>query len=842
MKQSWLLALHFALRELRGGFGGFFILIACIALGVGAIAGVNSVSRAITGTISAEGREILGGDLAVSAQLPQIQPKIVEWLQKRGDVSQSYSLRAMARRPDGADQTLAELKAVEDSYPLFGTLEGVDGPLNALQLGEDAIFAEPILLERLGVVEGDKLAIGNAVFVVKGIIATEPDRLSDGAVFGPRVMMSLKGLELAGLIRPGSLVSSKAGVRVDGSMSPAQILSDLRKQFPDAGLRLQTRDNAAPSLSANVARFSQFLTLVGLAALVVGGVGVGNAARAFLDSKRQSIATLKAVGASSSFIFRVYLIEIMLIALVGIVAGLLIGFTLPLVARQLLSGTLEIPLSSAFSPFALVLGAAYGFLTAFVFVVWPIGQAKETPAATLFRSAGYGAAKRPQAAYVAMLAAGLSALVALALLTAREPLVAAIFLGATAAAFAALALVSMAIKQAARALPKPRSTAFRMALANLHRPGSLTTPVVLSLGLGLTLIVALAMIDTSLRNQIAGNLPKQAPSFFMADVQSSEIDGVRDTVTGVSAEGRFDAVPMIRGRITHLNTVPASEHPQAGTSWVLRGDRGITYSEALPSNSKVTDGKWWEPDYKGEPLVSFSSEEAAELGLKVGDTITVNVLGRPVTAKIANLRSVVWETLAINFVMVFSPNAFAGAPHGWLATVTFPDGASDNVARDAKLLTAVTKAYPGVTSVRVRDAIDAVNQLVGQLALAIRAVSGIALMTALLVLAGALAAGNRVRGHDAVVLKTIGATRRVILQAFVAEYAMLGLATAVFALLAGSTAAYLVVTQVMKFTPYFDPWLVAIVLVGALVSTVGLGLAGTWRLLGLKAAPVLRDL
>ncbi len=842
MRQGWRLALRFALRELRGGFRGFFILIACIALGVGAIAGVNSVSRAITGTISAEGREILGGDLAVSAQVPQIQPQIVEWLKQQGDVAENTSLRAMARRSDGADQTLAEVKAAGNDYPLFGRLEGSNGPLQAAELGNDGIFAEPILLERLGVTAGEKLAIGDAVFTVKGVITSEPDRLSDGAVFGPRVLMSLKGLEKAGLVRPGSLVSAKASLKIANDKSPTVLLAELRKLFPDAGLRLQTRDNAAPSLSANVARFSQFLTLVGLAALVVGGVGVGNAARAFLEGKRQSIATLKAVGASSNFIFQVYLLEIMLIALVGILAGLVIGSTLPLAARYLLADTLTIPFSAAFSPPALMLGAAYGFLTAFVFVVWPIGQAKETPAATLFRSAGYGAAKRPQAAYIAMLGAGLAALVALALLTASQPIVAAIFLCATAAAFVALALVSMAIKKMARMMPKPRGTAIRMALANLHRPGSLTTPVVLSLGLGLTLIVALAMIDTSLRNQIAGNLPKQAPSFFMADVQSAEIDGLRQTVGNIAPDGKFDAVPMIRGRITHINSVPASEHPKAGTSWVLRGDRGITHSADLPANSTITDGKWWEPGHAGEPLVSFSSEEAAELDLKVGDSVTVNVLGRPVTARIANLRSVNWETLAINFVMVFSPNAFAGAPHGWLATVTFPGGASNDIARDAKVLTAVTKAYPGVTSVRVRDAINAVNQLVGQLALAIRAVSAIALVTAMLVLAGALAAGNRVRGHDAVVLKTIGATRRVILQAFVAEYAMLGLATALFAIVAGATAAWLVVTQVMKFAPVFDPWLVAIVLAGALVSTVGLGLAGTWRLLGLKAAPVLREL
>ncbi len=838
------LAFAFALREMRGGLRGFYILIACIALGVGAIAGVNSVAASITGGIAAEGRSILGGDVSISQVQQALPDELVRFAQEHGDVSQSVSLRAMGRRADGSDQTLIELKAVDDAYPLHGELEGEAGSIAMAQAGADGIWADPLLMERLSVRTGDMLDIGEARFKLLGAITAEPDRLSDGTVFGPRVMMTREGLERAALVRPGSLVTNRMAVRL-ADASPAglaRFMDEVKTRYPDNGWRIQSRDNAAPSLARNIERFSQFLTLVGLTALIVGGVGVGNSARAFLETKRNVIATLKSVGAPARFIFRVYVIQIMMLAGLGIAAGLVLGIAMPMIAKEALRGLLPVAAGTTLYWPALALGTAYGLLTAFVFAVWPLALAQETPAATLFRSSGFETRRWPKPVYWVLTGAGLAALMALALLFSEERRIALIFLGAMAFSFVALRFVARGIEWLARRAPRPRSTEIRMALGNIHRPGSLTSSVVLSLGLGLALIVALTLIDGSLRNQVTANLPKQAPSFFFLDVQNTEIDGFRKVLSDVGGQSTVNAVPMLRGRITHLKGLPASQFMSSEGSWVLRGDRGITYAAEKPQGSTVVEGEWWPTDHAGEPLVSFAEEEARELGLKVGDMLEVSVLGRPVKARIANLRAVEWETLSINFVMVFSPNTFAGAPHGWLATLSLPGGASDDVARDGRILREVTKAYPAVTSVRVRDAIEAVNKLIGQLATAIRAASAVALIASLLVLAGALAAGNGKRTHDSVVLKTLGARRGVIMRSFVWEYALLGLATAIFALAAGSLAAWFVVTQIMEFTAVFDPLVAAAVILAALLVTVGLGLAGTWRVLGQKAAPVLREL
>jgi putative ABC transport system permease protein len=393
----------------------------------------------------------------------------------------------------------------------------------------------------------------------------------------------------------------------------------------------------------------------------------------------------------------------------------------------------------------------------------------------------------------------------------------------------------------ARRLPRPRSTSPRLALANIHRPGALTPSLVLSLGLGITLLVTLALIDTNLTRQLTQSLPQRAPSFFFLDIPNQQADAFEGFLKSQASDAQIERVPMMRGRLVTLGGRPVAEiKASEDIAWVLSGDRGITYAKVPPEGSKIVQGEWWQEDYRGKPLVSFDRKIAEGLGLKIGDEITVNVLGRNISATISNLREVEWRSMGINFVMVFSPNAFAGAPHTHLATVTFPNGSDE--ALDASILRSSAQAYPMVTSVRVKDALEAVNDVVSQLVMAIRGASSIALIASLLVLAGALAAGHRARLYDAVVLKTLGATRARLLSAYALEYGLLGLATAVFGLLAGSLAAYFIVDRVMNLSFTLD--LSGAILASALavLVSVGLGLLGTWRILSQKPAQYLRNL
>ena len=837
------LALRFALRELRGGLRGFIVFLGCIALGTAAIAGVNSVARSITEGIASEGQTILGADIRFETE--QREPTADEraFIETLGRTSTQVNLRSMARLPDGSDQTLVELKAVDGAYPLYGTLV-LDPPLSAdtfaLRDGAYGAVAPRDLLARLDVEIGDVVRVGASEFELRSVLEEEPDALSDGFGFAPRLMVGLDGLREADLMRPGSLFETNVRVAMpDASDADVQAARELAgERFPQAGWSVRGRGNAAPALTANITRFGQFLTLVGLTALIVGGVGVANAVRAHLDAKRGVIATFKCLGASGPFVFVVYFIQVMALAGVGVAAGLVLGALAAPVAHVFLRGVLPVPAGSGLYPDALGLAALFGLLTAATFAMLPLGRARDVAPGALFRSRGFDPGGWPRWPYLVAGALLVALLAALAIGFSYDRRIASIFLAATVVAFVILRGVAWAVQALARRAPRVRSTPLRLAIGNIHRPGALTPSVTLSLGLGLALLVSLAMIDGNLRRQLSGSIAEEAPNFFFVDIPSTEIEPFRETLAEASPDGKVVAVPMLRGRVTELRGTPVEELDIKGEgAWVLRGDRGLTYAERVPENSTLAEGTWWETDYDGPPLVSFSAEEAGELGLAVGDAITVNVLGRDITAEIANLREVSWESLGVNFVMVFSPNTLRGAPHSWLATLSDPGLDDDG---DARVLRTVTNAFPSVTTVRIADALDAVERIVGQLATAIRAAAAVALVASVLVLAGALASGNRARVHDAVVLKVLGATRATLVRAFVTEYAILGLATAVFALMAGSLAAWFVIDRVMGGQFTLLPGVALATVVGALVLTVGFGLIGTWRVLGQKAAPVLR--
>jgi len=859
---------QFAWRDLRGGLRGFGVFIACIALGVLAIAGVGSVAASLTEGIGKAGRVILGGDLAFSLIQREADDTERAFLDAHGAVSVAANLRAMARplarptahpaspvltnRPtdaSGLAATLVEVKVVDDRYPLFGALTTEPPlPLAALLAPSDGAFgaaADPLLLTRLDLKIGDRIKVGDAEFELRATVTGEPDKLAGAISLGPRLLMSEAALRASGLLQPGSLVRWQYRLRLPEPRSSDGAVAAVEKQaqaeFPEAGWEIRSRSKASPQLERNVERFSQYLTLVGLATLLIGGVGVANAVASHLARNRDTIATLKALGASGGGIFAAYCTEIIAVALFATLIGAALGAALPFVITYVFAAILPLPVEPAVQPGVLALSVAYGLLTALAFSLWPLGRAHDISVSMLFRDQVAGERSWPRARYIAASGAIVAILAALAVFTTYDHRIATFFLAAAAAVFVLLRLIAALVMWVARRAPRQNSTVLRLAIANIHRAGALTPSVMLSLGLGLAILVTIAEIEGNLHREFAAALPDKAPSFFFLDIPAAQADRF-DTLVREQAPGaKLERVPMLRGRIVAAKGVNADDlKPPDRSRWVLRGDRGITFARTVPAGSRIVDGAWWSASYSGEPLVSFESRSAHDLDLKVGDTVTVNVLGRNVTARIANLRAVDWENLGINFVLVFSPGIFDSAPHSDIATLTFADGGT--AAEEAQMIRALGGAFPNVTAVRVKDALDAIDALVGKLVMALRGASAITLLAAALVLGGALAASQRFRIYDAVVLKTFGATRAQLTAAYAIEYLLIGLATAVFAIAAGSLAAGLVVSGVMEFPFEWVPGAAIETAAAALAVTLLIGLAGTFGALGRKPAEVLRNL
>ena len=839
------LPVRYALRELRGGLRGFYVFIACIALGVMAIAGVGSVAASLSEGLTREGRTLLGGDVALSLFQREAKPEEVALLRGRGQVSVAATTRAMVRAADGRS-ALVELKAVDGAYPLLGQLDlkpaMATSDLFAERDGSFGAAADPTLLARLDLKVGDIVTLDNTRFQIRSAVETEPDKLSGGVGLGPRFLIGETGLRATQLLQPGSLVRWIYRVRLPDNAADDRavtaLIDDARKT--SAGWEIRSRNNASPQLERNINRFTQFLTLVGLAALLVGGVGVANAVKSHVDRRTEVIAAFKALGATSRDVFGIYLTQVMMLAGIGSVIGLAAGAALPFVIVGLFGKLLPLPVIPALHPDELALSLVYGLLTALAFGLWPLGRVRDVPVAALFREAVIAEWHRPRWRHLALMAAVVALLIAVVIGLAYDKRIAATFVVASAVVFTLLRGVAGIVMRVARRLPRSRFPMVRLAVANIYRPGALTPSVVLSLGLGLAVLVTITQIDGNLRRQFTASLPEHAPSFFFVDIPATEADHFADFLKQISPQATVEDVPMLRGRIVSARGVRAEDiKASPDAQWVLQSDRGLTYTGEVPKGSTIVEGEWWGSNYSGPPLVSIEKKIADGMGLKLGDEIVINVLGRDISAHIGNMRNIDWQALGINFVLVYSPGAFKGAPHTHVATLAQPDS---NVESDAQIVRKVADAFPMVTSVRVREVMETVGTVVANLVLAIRGASAVTLISAILVLGGALAAGHRHRVYDAVILKTLGATRQRLLGAYAFEYLLIGLATAAFGVIAGSVAAWLIVTRLMTLSFVWQAGSAAIVVAAALIVTVSLGLIGTLLALNQKPATVLRNL
>ena len=738
-------AIRITLRELRGGLRGFYVLLACLALGVAAIAGVGSVTRVMADAIASQGAAILGGDIAFALVQRQATPTERQFLTGAGTVSEVAGFTALARTADESDAALVEIKAVDDLYPLYGAVTVKGGrtvPELLAERGDGAYGAvvEEALLVRLGLQLGDQVRVGRARLALSGIIDAEPDRLSDRVDLGPRLMISHEALAGSGLIQPGSLISWVYRVRVAATPTDQAVtaLSEAAsQQFPNAGWRVRTSQDASPGLRRNVERLGDFLTLVGLSALIIGGVGVANAVRAYLDGKRDVIATLKCLGATGGFIVRVHPAPDHDPRRCGHRRRPYHRRDPPLRRCRRIERVLPISITASVYPSQLLLAAANGILTALAFALWPLGRARDVSPAALFGELVAPRRARPRLAYAAGAGFALLALAILAIAVAEHRLLAVSYVGAAAAAFILLRLVAVAVMWLARAAPRVRSIVLRFASANIHRPGALTPSVVLSLGLGLTLLSALMLVDGNVRRELDATIPAAVPSFYFAAVQHAELPAFLDFLRQAAPDGRLNEVPVLRGRIVSIgNTAAQDLKPSPDTKWVLEGDRAISYAATVPEGSTLVAGKWWPANYDGPPLVSVSADVAEGLGIRVGDAITVNVFGRDIEATVAGLRQAQWQSFAMNYVLVYSPNTLARAPQTHLVTLSLPEAGSTE--DQVKVLKAVTAAYPTVSALRVKEVLDRIDDLLGEIVWAILAASSVTLTSAALVLAGSL--------------------------------------------------------------------------------------------------------
>ncbi|GAB1379353.1 ABC transporter permease [Pararhodobacter aggregans] len=835
---SLAIAARLARRELRSGLGGFRIFLLCLTLGVGAIAAVGSVRSAIEGGLAREGRALLGGDAELRLTYRFADEAERAWLDDHSSAwSEVVDFRSMATAPSG-ERSLTQVKAIDDNWPLVGA-PVFDPPMDTATMlaGRDGLpgaALDPLLIDRLGLTVGDTVRLGTQDFALMAAVIREPDTVGTTFGFGPRSLVGIEALRQSGLVGAGSMFDTSYRLLLPEGATLAQTRRSLIDTFHDAGIRWRDSTRAEPGIERFVDRIGAFLVLVGLAGLAVGGIGVSAAVRAYLDAKTGVIATLKTLGAEGRVIFATYFLQIGVLTLLGVTLGVALGAGALLVAVPLAQDSLPVPIANGIYPRPLAEAALYGLLTALVFTLWPLARVERVRAAALYRGQGGEARARPRAVLMLALALSVAALIGAAVwFSGTWQLALGTALG-IAGSLGLLALVAVALRALARRAARSRAlrgrTALRLALGAVGNPREGAVAVVLSLGLGLTVLATVGQIDANLRGAISTEMPDRAPSFFFLDLQPDQVEPFRTALSAFEGVGDIETAPQLRGVIAQINGRPAREY---GNHWVLRGDRGLTYA-ADQGRLRLTEGSWWPADYAGPPLISFGAEEGAELGLKLGDTITVNVLGRDITGTIANFRELDFRTGGIGFVMTFNPGAFAGAPHTVIATARAPEGS------EGAILRALGRDFPNVTAIPIREAAERLGEALGALAAATSLAALATLATGFVVLIGAAAAGERARVFEAAVLKTLGATRGRILASFALRSALMGAAAGLVAIAAGGFSAWAVLTQVMEIPFRFDPVSALLIVLGGILAVLLAGLLFALRPLAARPAGVLR--
>ncbi len=839
--------LRLAFRDLRGDLRRFGIFLACLALGVGTIALVGSVSAALQAALSQNARLLLGGDMVATLSYRAADDAELSYLKTLGPMSAQVSVMGRATAND--ETAFLSLRAVDGAYPLVGTadIEAEPGAkladLLAPQNGVKGIIADSLLLDRLRLEIGDRVAIGKQDFVIRGIIRSLPDSLSNSMQFGIPVLLSLDALPATGILGPGVLARYQYKLLL-GSTPFDAAAAGLRTAFPDAGWQIDAPTDATTDLAQFFTLFGRFLVIVGLSSLVVGGVGVSSAISAYITERQRAIATFKALGATGARLLTHYAIQLTVLSAVGIGLGLVLGAMLTLLALPIIGGLVGLPLSAVIDLPALLVAAGFGGLTAFAFGLVPLWRVLKLRPAMLFRSAG--AAVEGGIGWRDLLSPGLvlPLLLAavlfydLAVLTTRREEIVMWYMAGAVGGFLVLRLAAFLLQLIIRVLPPLPGALLRNAMKAIARPGAPAPVVVLSLGLGLALLLLIALVDGNLRHQLDRESLPNAPSFAFIDLFDDEVASLKDWSQSKPNVEDFKALPMLRGTLSMVDGKKLADLGSAANSDVaalMDQEVPLTFSATLPEYSTVSTGTYWPVDYAGPPEVSVASRLQKALGLKLGDMLDFLVAGDTVSARITSFRDIIWRDGSVNFSFVFSPGTFDNFSVSSIGLLKVASGTERATQKQ------LVDTFPDLIFLPTSEAVATFAAVLSNVTTAIEVIGGLAVGSGVLVLAGAMLAGRRQREADAVMMKVMGATRGGIVASYIVEYATLGLLSALLATGLALVGTWAFVTHVLEIDLFINYGLILAVSSGTVVLTVAVGVAATWSALSVRPARFLRE-
>lgn len=821
-----LVSLGIALRELSGGAKGFWIYLACLALGTAAIASAGSVTEVFERGLAEESRTLLGGDAMFVAA--QRRPTIKEraFIENLGVVTETAELDVMGAAGDRRQQV--DVLAVDGRYPLVGRAQLSIGEVDlqeAIAYSKDhwGVVASQSFLDALNVEIGDTIDIGPVRGIIRSRIDKLPDRLGIVGSFGPEAIIHIDSLVEAERLTTGQLFSSGLRVTFKPDVDFDNTKSDFENTFGDASLRARSPVDSVDGLQNLLTLLNSFLAIIGIAALVAGGVGVAQATNSFLETRIESIAALKALGADAHIVRNTYLIQLGILSLIGTLIGVMMGAAAPYLLMVFAGGQIPLPQMMGVFPVPLLKALVLGFLAAAIFALPSIGRARATQPSTLFRMMTEEEPIRTPWLERSWAFGAAALLAMIAILSSDRPQLTALLLAGALGAWGLFLTTAFMVRRISSAFADRTTGYWRLTLSNLSGPGSLAPTIVPALGLGLALLTLVVSVQSNLLRQISETAPSNAPSLIFSQIPSDAIDTFDRIIAeqGINTKDNdvFRRAPFLLARVVSLNgSAIVEENIAESEKWVVRGESRLTYLAKQPPDAILTKGDWWAEDYTGPPLVSVEADAAKGLGIDVGDAIGFRIFGREVSARVASLRIVDWGTFGIgsNTAFILSPGTLEAARPYHVAI------AKTGSELETEIISKVGQVLPEVVVYQTRPALETAARLFSQIAVAVNAAAGVVTVAGLLVLLGAFAAMARKRSSESALLKTFGAVRSEVLQLYAGEFALAGGAGALIGTVLGVGAAYPIVVNVFEAQWSFPLWQVLSVIGFAIfVSAVG---------------------
>jgi len=803
--------LRMALRETRASWQRLLFFFLCIAIGVGAIVAIRSVVQNVRGVLTGEARTLLGADIVVGSTQP-LSAEQRGQLDRRlsaagaGRRTESVETPTMVRPADPAKSTarMVELKAVDDEFPLVGEVQLAGGvPYSPTLLADRGVLVRPELLMTLGVAVGESVLIGGTSFTIRGVIEREPGRRVGGFSLGPRVLVSRAGLDEAGLLAFGSRARYQIGVRVpDASIDP--LTTTLREDFKNTYVNVRSWRRLEDNIGEDLERAENYLSLVGLVIVVLGGIGVSSVTRVFVDQKLRSIAVLKCVGAGTRQVLAVYLVQVLLLGLAGSLAGLgLARLALAFIPERVGTALSGYALSHALTVPAMLQGLGIGLLVSLLFAIVPLLRVRHVRPSLLLRNEQDAGRRRFDWVRWGAVVGVTAGVVALAGWQAASWRVGAAVCGGFAVLAGVLQLAGWLLVKTTRPLQRSRHFALRHAVLHLNRPGNQTRVVLLAVGLGSFFLVGVRAVQSNLLREFAIEAGANAPDMFLIDVQrdqAQELHAFLRERTG--SEPRL--LPVLRARITQVRgkATNLDDIEDVRGRGPLSREYGITYRAHLQANETLVQGRFWDATPSPEPEVSIEESILERFQIGVGDTIRFDVAGQPIAARVTSVRRVNWrDARAGGFIFVFRPGVLEQAPQTMISAVTAPQSLEDR----ARFQRDLVARFPNVSAIDIREVLDTVRAIVRNITLGITIVGGLVLFTGVLILVGAVAMTKFRRVYEAAILKTLGASSRLVGSVLLVEHGLLGLLAGVIGAAGGMALSYGITRHVFELT-WHVPW------------------------------------